>query len=261
MKIPRMRIPLKRPAPFLRGGLLRHLRLLADEPDYGDDGWSGSVSFLERGELTGLEGPPVSVDILDMQIESATLYDPQANGEWRLWFNEPSQYENAEPRDIADLQKLGPRPLVFWHFKCAEPQTRSGQEFDPEALRIRVSLYATVAALLANRQAPETSPAVRRFLQHYRDVPQKNAWFVQPLFLGANIPFKYWPCCVWIGKASPNGRDRLFSQPLTHEGFPLGLAWSWPVNDWAIDRFDLPTDDLPIATRSQPSEVEEEAAC
>ncbi|WP_299083411.1 hypothetical protein [uncultured Ruegeria sp.] len=215
--------------------------------EYESESWHGPVSIIESGEAVGLEGSPVSVSIPPERLITDTLYEPEINGTWHSYLDRPHPLEAAEPADILDLSDLGVRPLFFEHQVYNEADPADQNEWDRVGLQRRFRLYASSSAMLRHSQPARDNPAVDRFLGIYTDINEELAWYLQPTHLGLNIPFKYWPHCVWVDYIGEGLHRRVFCQALTHNGHPLSLATSWPVNTSGLRAAQLELlDDTPV---------------
>lgn len=207
--------------------------------EYADEEWEKSVSIFGSGEAIGLNTQPVDASIGHWAFVSDSLYAPETNGTWLSYEDRPHPMEEAEPADIADVGTLNIRPLVFEHFFHSAAEQSDDGDWDARDLRLRFRLYAASALMLKHSRPLEESAAVARFLGYYQDIKRSQAWHLQPTFLGVHLPFKCWPFCIWIDRVGSGQHNRLFSQALTYEGFPLGAAQSWPVNSWGWNLAEL----------------------
>ncbi len=235
---------------MIRDRVSHHLdRIIPPKQDieYESAGWHGPVSIIESGEAVGLGGPTVSVSIPPERFITDSLYKPEINGTWHSYLDNPHPWEAAEPADILDLPDLGIRPLIFEHQFYKDVVLADQNEWDWAGLHLRFRLYASSSSMLRHSRPAHTNPAVNRFLENYTDIRRDLAWYLQPSHLGLNIPFKYWPHCVWIDRIGEALHRRVFCQALTHNGHPLGVATSWPINTSGFRSAQLELiDDTPV---------------
>ncbi len=221
-------------------GAKRNLLLDTDTVYESLDGL-GPVSIFQSREAYGLDGDPVSVAIAPDRLVSDALYTPAKNGRWLPYVDAPHPMEDAEPADILDYDNLALRPLVFDHLCPPDLPGIIGQGtggddgdwFDRDGFRVLVRLHAVANALLRHRQELRFGKPVEMFLNHYPGIPNNKAWLVRATFLGAHLPYKYWPSCVWEDRISADQPGRLFRQVVTVDGLPVGAAQSWPITDFA----------------------------
>lgn len=228
----------------LRDRLIRRMEKIVPPEryiEYDTAGWTGPISIIESGEAVGLDGPAIEVAIPDARIRSRTLYAPDANGTWMSYQDEPHSWEDAEPRDMVDLPGLKFRPLLFTHLFHSPSDVTGQGDWDAQDLQRRFRLYAASGSMLRHSRPPEDSPAVMRFLNRYSGIRRDQAWYLQPTFLGLHLPFKCWPHCVWVDRISDAHDNRVFCQALTQDGYPLGLASSWPMNGRTLEQAQLDT--------------------
>ncbi len=202
-----------------------------------NNAWTAPVSLLQSPRAS------VEVTIAPERIVSSDLYAPDANGCWVEYTGQPHPLEEASSSDIAGTGSPLLRPLVFDHLSFppngADPFTKDGAH----ALRRRIGLFAASGLMLRYRQPCQNSSAARAFLDLYPDIPGANAWFLRPALLGVHLPFKHSPFCIWVDRVGKKAAPRLFSQPLSQDGYPVGAAQSRPLNAWTIRDAML---DLPI---------------
>ncbi|WP_299082944.1 hypothetical protein [uncultured Ruegeria sp.] len=200
---------------------------------YDCDGWSGSVSALQgNAETTELKDLRVRFAISPERIVSDTLYAPEANGCWVEYPVRPLPQDQPAPSEITDPDTSGTRPLVFDHFFCPATVLDPCTAIGTRELSQRIRLFAEAGLMLRHKQPCHGSQVVEAFLARYPDIPQSEAWLLQPTFLAVHVPFKHGPFCIWIDQVRDDALPRLFSQALTQEGYPVGAAQSRPINTW-----------------------------
>jgi type IV secretion system protein VirD4 len=173
-------------------------------------------------------------------------YDPNKNGR----FIKPSTlpYESAEwehPSEISRFPTQYPNHLLFDHFESIRipnifGETDQGAEITQDKLQDLIKSLkpvfgqtGVVSAIKKHRLPLSRSKAVQLFLNAYPTIPTDRAFVMRALWLGANLPYKLWPSCVW--EDTVGAEKRLFRQPVTIDGYPLGAAQSWPINEWNDD--------------------------
>lgn len=177
---------------------------------------------------------------------SGKAYDPVGNGFASDMRFDADPFAEWAGEHIEGFPTSFPSHLVFENFNT--PPLPVFPEYtallrDPDAPERKTlmngikrcsALTGTVSALKRHRQPLKFSKEVQLFLDHYSGIPQKTAYLVRATFLGASLPFKLAASCVWEDTIEEDGRavKRLFRQPVTINGFPLGVAQSWPITEW-----------------------------
>ena len=200
--------------------------------EYAGAEWSGSLSFFASAD-------PIFVDLSPAGIKSERLYAPEANGSRVFFENRPDPMEAAEPADIADMERMRTRPLVFEHLCLSTSEVAEDQDWNRQDLQRRFQFYSASALMLGQAQPVEARSAVGSFLTRYTAINRDHAWYLQPTYVGVHLPYRAWPFCIWIDRVDTSARHRLFTQAVTHEGYPLGVTQSWPVNSRGWRMADL----------------------
>lgn len=151
-------------------------------------------------------------------------YDPLRNGSLAPDSLRPFACDHERsalwlPKDLGPYPKEHPPRLVFEHRTGA-----SGAGLFPAA---DVMGLGTEAWLKRLRSATEI-PCVAGFFDAWPEIPTDNL-ATDPGGLRRHIPLSYWPAAVWIDAL--RGHRRLFRQPVSPIGIPLGPAVSCPCPD------------------------------
>ena len=151
-------------------------------------------------------------------------YDPLQNG-IPASEDRPQFHSSEEPSALWLPKDLGPYPadhpkrLVFEHRTGV-----SGAWLFLAANVIRVGSEDWLQGLKSTAEIP----CVAGFFDAWPEIPIDNR-AADPGGLGRYIPLSYWPAAVWIDTL--RGHHRLFRQPVSPIGIPLGPAISCPCPD------------------------------
>ena len=165
-------------------------------------------------------------------VPSDTRYDPVNNAVPGRWFTPGRISEVAmwNSQDVGPIPPGQPPQLVFEHVP-AVIRPDNDDEADDLMRWVGDSTLQQwfVAALLDLRQPPETSSSAMAFLDAWPEIPRRHAGIVSTPLCASDIPLHAWPACVWVNRVGDAWR--LFRQPISGLGYPLGAACSWPITE------------------------------
>ena len=90
--------------------------------------------------------------------------------------------------------------------------------------------------ILRNRTSLRFSIGCQHLLAHYPEIPQDGAGVqagvLRAQYLGGHVPFRLFPSLVWLDRVKINEQTawRVFRQPVTRAGHPIGVCQIYPVD-------------------------------
>ncbi len=197
----------------------------------------------------------LSPQIADFTPVTSRPYDPAGNCIHSPWPRAPYASEDWQVLP-PELQLDAPSPiLVFEHLRPPrlEPQPAasflsawdaatdalSAKAFDQIFMGFTQS-RSFANHILRNRSSLRFSTRCRRLLDHFPEILQDGAAIqvgvqagvLRAQYLGGYVPFRLFPSLVWIDRVEINGHSawRVFRQPVTRNGYPIGVCQTYPVD-------------------------------
>lgn len=198
----------------------------------------------------------LSPQIAGFTLVTSRSYDPAMNCIHSPWPRAPYASEDWQdlPSDLQppELQLDQPSPiLVFEHLRPPrlKPQQAAGffsawdQATDALSAQAFDSIFMGFTQsrsfanhILRNRSSLRFSIGCRHLLEHIPDIPRDRAGVqagvLRAQYLGGYVPFRLFPSLVWLDQVNINGHSawRVFRQPVTREGYPIGVCQTYPVD-------------------------------
>ena len=169
---------------------------------------------------------------------SNARYDPVINAVSGRWFTPGHISEIAmwTSDDVGPVPCAQPPQLVFEHVHAVtKPKINDTAAFmrwvSDSTLEERF-----VAAMLDLRQPPETSAPARAFFDAWPEIPRTHAGIVSTPLSASDVTLQSWPCCIWVDRVAEEWR--LFRQPISGTGYPLGATCSWVITESNQERLE-----------------------